>query len=142
MENVNIYEWGLISIEGSNCKIIINKDTTIGSAKFFCAESMTNIDIGRDCMVGRSITISSSDFHSILDQESGLRINPPNDVRIGDHVWVGKGVSTGKGAKIASDCILAEHCLIRDYTSQNIYGGIPARLIKEKFSWSREKISQ
>lgn len=82
-EGVKIYESCEILIEGNDCEIHIGSKTTIGSAHIYCGESGTSITIGDDCMLSRQVFINTSDFHSIIDLNSSLRINPPQSIVIG-----------------------------------------------------------
>lgn len=142
-ESVMFYEKGWLCIEGDNCSISINSKTTIGSADIFCGESKTDIVIGSDCMFSREIRMNTSDFHSIIEQNTGKRINPPRNITIGEHVWVGNGVLILKGAAIGSNSVIASKAVVsgKVYEENIILAGLPARVIKENINWSREKIS-
>ena len=141
-EKVMIYEKAYISIKGNNCRICVGDETTIGSAKFFMEESNTSIVIGRDCMLGRDICMQTTDFHSILDNVTHRRINPPQNVRIGDHVWLGFGVTIGKGGEVGSHSVVGEKSLVtKSFTQEHVcIAGMPAKVLKENIDWSREKL--
>ncbi len=141
-ENVFFYEKGYVSIKGDNCIFTIDNNTTVGSSSFFMEESNTTICIGQDCMLGRNISISTTDFHSIIDKESGERLNKAEDIIIGDHVWVGYSVSFGKGTSVGNNCVIGEHSLVtKKFHDDNvIIAGIPAKVIKSGIDWKREKI--
>lgn len=141
-DKVMIYEQSVMSIKGDNCIIHIGAETTIGSASFFLEESNTSIEIGEDCMLGRKICIQTTDFHSIIDMNTQIRLNPPSNVYIGNHVWIGYGVTIGKGSKINNDSVVGEHSLVtKQFSQKNIcIAGIPANIIKENINWSRKKL--
>lgn len=141
-DSVLFYEKGWLCIEGDNCKILIGSRTTLGSADIFCGENNTKVEIGSDCMFSRDIVLNTSDFHSIIEQKSGQRINPPKDIRIGDHVWIGNGVSIMKGASIGNDSIIAMKALVsgKTYSNNSILAGLPAKVIKENVTWSLKKL--
>ena len=86
--------------------------TMNSNSTLICADKIT---LGQDVMIGRSVVIYDSDFHSILDQE-GNTINPPRPVTIGDHVWIGtnsmilKGVELCDNAIIGAGTVLSEGC--------------------------------
>ena len=142
MDNVMVYERCYISIKGDNCHCIIGNKTTIGGASLFLEESNTNIEIGEDCMLGRSICVQTTDFHSILDANTGERINRPESVKIGNHVWLGYGVTMSKGSEIADDSVVGEHSLVtKKITQPNIcVVGTPSKIIKENINWDRKKL--
>lgn len=142
-ESVMFYEGSWICIEGNDCSIQIGARTTIGEASIFCGESKTYIKIGQDCMFSRGIVMNTSDFHSIIEQETGKRINPAKSITISNHVWVGNGVSIMKGARIGSNSVIASKALVGGKTYRNnlILGGLPAKVIKENINWTREKLT-
>lgn len=141
-DGVKIYEECEFLIEGNNCEIFIGNKTTIGSANIFCGESNTKILIGENCMLSRSINIDTSDFHSIIDLISRKRINPPKNVLIGNKVWIGFNTTISKGAIIGQNSIIASRALVggKEFPSNVIVAGIPAKIIKENITWSRDKL--
>ena len=142
-DSVLVYEKCYISIKGDNCHCVILNKTTIGSASFFLEESNTEIHVGSDCMLGRSVCLQTTDFHSIVDSSTGTRINYPDNVKVGNHVWLGYGVTLGKGAAVNDNSVVGEHSLVtKKFTQPNIcLVGIPAKIIKENINWNREKLS-
>lgn len=141
-EKVKFYDSGYFLIEGDNGKISIGEKTTFGSAKIFLGEGNTSIEIGKDCMFSRDISMNTSDFHSILDSTTMKRVNPPKSIIVGDHIWVGNNATIAKGAEINSDCIIAAkaHVTGKIYEPNSIIGGIPAKELKSGITWSREKL--
>ena len=139
---VMVYEHCYISIKGDNCNIYIDDKTTIGDASLFAEESHTSIRIGKDCMLGRKISISTTDFHSIIDMVTGNRLNPAKDVTIGNHVWIGADVAINKGAFVADNSIVGSNSVVtkRFEESNIILIGMPAKKIREAVTWSRNKL--
>lgn len=57
-----------------------------------------------------------------------------NETVIGDDVWVGHRVTILSGVKIGRGSIIAAGAVVtKDVLPYSIYGGVPARLIKERF---------
>lgn len=141
-DSVMVYERYYISIKGDNCHCVIGDKTTIGSASLFMEESGTNITIGEDCMLGRDVCLSTTDFHSVLDNATGKRINYPESVSVGNHVWLGYGVTLGKGTSVADNSVVGEHAMVtKKFIQPNIcLVGIPAKIIRENINWNREKL--
>lgn len=141
-ENVKIYEFCKILIEGTNCKIFIGDRTTIGSGNIFCGESNTKIKIGSDCMISRNVSMNTSDFHSIIDIASKKRINIPQDINIGNSVWLGYNSRINKGAFIDEQSVIAIGAIVpgKSFPKNVIIAGVPAKIIKENITWSREKL--
>lgn len=139
---VKIYDSCEMLIEGNNCEIYIGEQTTLGSASIFCGESNTAIRIGDNCMLSRNIFINTSDFHSIIDLKCNKRINIPQNITIKSHVWIGFNARINKGASIAEHSVVATGAIVsgKTYPSNVILAGIPAKIIKEEITWSREKL--
>lgn len=139
---VMVYEHCYISVKGDGCNIYIDDKTTIGDASLFAEESHTSIRIGKDCMLGRKISISTTDFHSIIDVATGKRINPAKDVTIGNHVWIGADVAINKGVTIADNSIVGSNSVVtKRFEEPNIILiGMPAKKIREAVTWSRQKL--
>ena len=129
-----------IWIKGSNCKIIIGDGTTFMYHNHLNAtEDNSTIFIGNDCMFANTIIIRTSDDHPIIDIETGKRINLPQDIFIGNHVWVAPHVKIMKGAYIASNCIIGSDTTIsKKFDKENcLIIGRHARIVKENVSWLR-----
>lgn len=136
------YEAISILIEGDNCELSIGTGTTIGSALITLGESNTMIRIGPDCMISRNVCIDTSDFHSIIDLRSGGRVNRPSNVVIGNHVWIGYNARINKGASIGDNCVIAANSVVpgKEYNNNSLLAGMPARVIRDEITWSREKL--
>ncbi|MEL7251490.1 MAG: hypothetical protein AAFO03_23895 [Bacteroidota bacterium] len=143
-DGVRIYEGTRIEMDGNDCELIIHAKTTIGQASFFLGESNTSISLGEDCMLSRQITFTTSDYHSILDQESGERINLPDNIEIAPNVWIGNNVLINKGASVPTETVIAARAVVsgNKFKSNSIIAGIPARTVREGIKWSREKIER
>lgn len=56
-------------------------------------------------------------------------------VEIGNDVWIGEGVALKPGIKIGNGAIVAAHAVVtKDVAPYAIVGGVPARLIRYRFS--------
>lgn len=149
---------------GKNTEIL---NSTVGFATYFNWDSrITHAKIGRYCSIGPRVNtvygrhptrdfvsthpafystkrigmipsyVSTNRFsevkHIVLDRKYGVVIG--NDVWIGSDVTLLDGVTIGDGAIIASGAVVT--CDVKPYS---IYGGVPARLIRERFS-EKEKV--
>lgn len=152
----------IISVVGNNCKVLIEGGGTnihycnievrgdnseVSIKKGFTSEQVflkacegRKIVIGEDCMFSAGIYISTSDFHSIIDVNSGERLNPAKNVIIGNHVWLAHGVSVLKGAVIADHVVVGKSSTVVGKLDQpySIYVGIPAKKVKDGVTWKRE----
>jgi len=133
----NVIFNGFIRLISEKTHVLIGDATTTMGINISLHEP-GRIEIGKDCMFSGEINMDVSDIHSILCSSTMLRINPPGDIIIGDHVWIGSGVRILKGNKIGSDSVLGAKSLITKSVPSNcIVGGVPARVIKTGITWDR-----
>lgn len=124
-------------LDGNNCSIIIDENTSIQSAHINAQENGSSIYIGKNCMISDGVTIRTSDSHPIYD-DNGIRINPPSSVVIEDNVWIAqkctimKGVHVGKGSIVGLGSVVT-----KDIPNNTLSVGVPAKNIKTGISWSR-----
>jgi acetyltransferase-like isoleucine patch superfamily enzyme len=91
--------------------------------------------IGDGCVFSAQTTISTTDHHPIYDQ-AGQRVNPDQDVLIGDRVWLGRGVDVLKGTVIESDVVIGARSVVTGTIPANsVAAGVPARVIKRGTTW-------
>lgn len=107
---------------------VISAESTIVSAK--------KIVFGNDCLLSWDILIMDTDWHKIYDQEQ-KHINPDREIIIGNHVWIGCRSTVLKGAQIPQGSVIAANSLVtKNLTGvNNIFGGNPLRVIKDKIAW-------
>lgn len=91
----------------------------------------TKIIIGEDCLCSSGVKIRTGDSHSIVDA-GGSRINPSEDVVIGEHVWLGTDAICLKGTRIPGHCIVGARALVNRAFSEShcILAGVPAKIVK------------
>lgn len=139
-ENVKIFNrhsFGDILCEGNNIRITIGNNTSIQSAHINAQENNSQIIIGDNCMISESVIIRTSDSHPIYDINTQLRINPPKDVRIGNHVWIAAQVCILKGSVLEENSIIGVGSIVTHRISANtIAAGVPAKTIKENINWN------
>lgn len=129
-------------IEGNNITISIGDETTFTTMVHINAqEENTCIIIGNDCMFSNHIIVRTSDAHPIYDLNSNKRINLPQSILIGDHVWVAPDSKIMKGAEVGNGSIIGSNTLVTKPIPQNSLAvGIPAKVIKENVRWTREDV--
>lgn len=118
--------------------IRIGEDTTVEGA-YLLVDEASSIDIGRDCMLSTDILIRTGDKHSILDAQTGQRLNPSRDVRIGDRVWIGRDVQVLKGTVLHPESVVGACSVVsRAFDEGNcVVAGVPARVVKQGIRWDR-----
>jgi acetyltransferase-like isoleucine patch superfamily enzyme len=132
---------GIFWIEDDECEIFIGNNTTIESVDFGVTENKSKIYIGADCMLSAGIKFKTGDSHSILDSEKKMRLNPAGDIHIGNHVWIGQDAIILKNTQISDNCVIGIRSLVtKKFEDGLLIAGIPARVVKEKINWTRERI--
>lgn len=140
--NVVIRDGNSFVFEDDGGYISINDNTTMESRNSIASCEGKSITIGRDCMLSHDIDIRNTDSHSILNCK-GERINPSEDICIGNHVWIGMRCIILKGSNIPSESIVAAQSMVTKSLKapeHSLIGGIPAKLIKSDVSWIRERM--
>jgi carbonic anhydrase/acetyltransferase-like protein (isoleucine patch superfamily) len=96
------------------------------------------VEFGDDCLVSWDTLIMDTDFHQVLNEEK-VQVNRPQDIKIGNHVWIGCRSLILKGSNIPNDSIIAANSVVNKVLNgeNKIFGGQPAKEIsKEKITWS------
>lgn len=132
-----------IHIEGQNNLIQIGRGCTFHGRTSYpntlFSDEGGKILIGDDAMFAHGIRIRPTDSHCILDSY-GNRINPPEDIKIGNHCWIGLDVVLLKGTHIPNNCVVAARAVCtKKYIEEHcILAGIPAEIVKRDIDWERE----
>ncbi|NMY51565.1 acyltransferase [Pseudomonas sp. WS 5011] len=121
--------------------ICIGVDTTVEGA-YLLIDEAASIDIGNDCMLSTDILIRTGDKHSIIDVESGKRINPSRDVFIADRVWIGRDVQILKGTVLHQETVVGACSLVSKAFDEGncVIAGVPAKIVKRGVRWDRQLI--
>lgn len=132
---------GQLWFEDEFCLIEIGNNTTVEDAHIAVTEPNRKIIIGSDCMLSNEIQIRTGDSHSIIDNNTGLRINTAGDVEIGHHVWVGTRAIILKGVTVGNNAIIGGAAVVtKKIDPYSVVAGNPATLIKSGVTWIRERI--
>ena len=107
-------------------------------ARFYCTEAP--LIIGKKVIFGPHPTIITGDHRTdvigkyIMDSKEKL---PENDapVVIEDDVWTGANVTILKGVTIGRGSVIAAGAVVtKSFPPYSIIGGVPAKLIKMRFT--------
>ena len=127
-------ELGDLSYVARNCQIY---NTKIG--KYTCIGP--NVNTGMGAHPSKEYVSSHPLFYSTLGQSSGLTIVDKNlfeehpTTTIGNDVWIGNNVSIKYGVTIGDGAIIGSGAIVtKDVEPYSIVGGVPAKVIKHRFS--------
>ena len=122
----------------SDAHLTVGGGSTANGAFVICNKS--TVELGEDCMLSSDVVIQSADQHGIVDLRSGTILNDrPRHTVIGPHVWLGRrailmpDIAIGEGAIIAAGAVVT-----RPVPAFSVAAGVPARVIREDVTWSRE----
>lgn len=119
---------------GGAATLHIGRDSSIRGVEFNLKRSC--IKVGERCMFSHGITIRSHDSHRVVNPETGEILNPPEDIVIGNHVWIAKNASILKGVTVGKDSVVGLGAVVtRSCAPGSILAGIPAKVVKENISW-------
>ncbi|MFJ7729078.1 DapH/DapD/GlmU-related protein [Neobacillus sp. NPDC097160] len=156
---VNTYAGNWTSIGPSN-KIIESK---IGDYTYTMDDVTINYtEIGKYCSIASYVCINPVNHpmdrvtqHHMTYRRISYRLADTDDeeifnwrrlnrVTIGHDVWIGHGAIIMKGVKIGNGAVIASGAVVtKDVEPYTIVGGVPAQLIKERFSREiAEKLQQ
>jgi len=106
-----------------------------GSLWMSCAGPGRSITFGNDCLIA-SAHLRTSDHHKIFPLAGDKQLNPPGNIRVGDHVWLGEDVLILKGADIGSGTVIGAKSLVSKPVPWNVLAaGNPLRVIREEIRW-------
>lgn len=139
---VRFHHGGHIWFEDSTGLLDIGDNSSFEDIHLAITEPGSKITIGREGLFAYDIDIRTGDSHSILDAETGERINHAKDVFIGDRVWVAAHSLIMKGVRIQKDSVVAGGSVVTKPFEKKgiIIGGNPAKQIKENITWSGKRI--
>lgn len=130
-------------MEGGS-KISVGSGLSVYRDVHIVAKNGKDITIGDECMFAREIMIRNNDGHVILDRKTGELLNPPEDIVIGDNVWLGMRVLIFKGAVIPKGSVVGAGALVnKKFDEENILiAGTPAKKIRSDIEWRREDFAK
>lgn len=129
-------------IEDDGNSVRVGSESNLcGRAHLACTEGSA-IEIGERCLFSSDLVFRTGDSHSIIDLETGYRLNHAADIRIGNHVWIGHHVLVNKGVQIADSCVVGTgSVLVKGVDESNcVIAGVPAKVIRKNIRWDSGRI--
>ena len=128
------------SLQADSSIIKIGAGVVMNRACIIRASEGADVTIGDECLFS-DVQVLSSDLHSILDAETGQRLNPVEEVVIGDRVWLGTRVIVLPGSTIGCDSMVGAGAIVTGYIPPNsVAVGNPARVVRTGVRWVRDRV--
>jgi acyl-[acyl carrier protein]--UDP-N-acetylglucosamine O-acyltransferase len=138
-EKCRVTRGAMLWFEDRDGLLEVGSGTTMVDVHVAVTEN-SRVIIGEDCMLANDIDIRTGDSHSVIDSETGERLNFAGDVVIGQHVWITSHTVILKGVNIGANSIIATGAVVTKSCEPGvIMGGNPAKVIKTGVSWKRER---
>ena len=132
---------GKIKLEDSGSTVSIGAGTTMENG-YLGAYEGTRITIGKDCMISDQVGVRTGDMHSLVAADTGVRLNPAQEVVIEAHVWLCRGATVMKGCRIGAHSVLGAYSVLTGPLPAGVLAvGAPAKVIRTGISWRRERIA-
>lgn len=124
-----------IWIKGNNNSLIIGEQCTF-KADHFSIGGATTITIGNSLLCSSNVVFYSFDSHSII--KNNVLKNKPQDIIIGNHVWICYSCKILKGTHIGDDSVVAINSMVNKEFGKNLLiGGLPAKILDSNIVWNR-----
>jgi len=125
---------------GHGSKLCVEGTLVLGNGFIITAESSivasNRIEFGENCLLSWDTLIMDTDFHKVKDKANNI-LNPSAPIIIGNKVWIGCRCLILKGAIIPNNSVIGANSFVgkRLEKENAVYGGQPARLLKEEIIW-------
>ncbi len=132
---------GEIWFEDNSGSLIVGQYSTFENVHIAVTEPGSKVFIGEHCMFAYDVDVRTGDSHSIINLDSGQRINFAQDIYIGDHIWVAAHTIILKGVSIAAHSVIATGSVVTGKHDEEgvILAGNPAKIVKRHITWTRER---
>lgn len=102
------------------------------SISFRCLfDCRASVNIGDNCGIGMDVRFITS-THDVSDPKVRAGAGSVLPITVGDGCWIGSGAILLAGVTVGDGCVIAAGAIVnRDCDSHSIYGGVPARKIRD-----------
>lgn len=132
------------STRGSNQEVSIGNNFSCGGIEMRLNDGDETLTIGDNCLFSWGIHARTSDGHSIIDRETNKPINFPENIKIGDRVWICEDVRLMKGSVIPSETVVGAASLVtKKFEEQfTVIAGVPAKVVRRNVKWDGKQPSK
>lgn len=115
-------------------KLLIAKNSYIGSYSSLQLHEKAQIFIGKGCSISHNVKMYTSSKMADYDFENKSSVPEKiGDITIGDFCWIGANVFINPGIKIGENSIIGANSVVtKDIEPFSICGGVPCKLIRKK----------
>src|SRR5688572_16540470 len=115
-------------------RIVTGPLSYVGELSTIQAAKGCSVSIGARCQISHNVRVYTQS--NVADADLSREDPPPQkrgDVRFGDYCWVGANVFVGPGVTIGENAVVGANSVVtKDVPAFEIWGGVPARLIRRK----------
>jgi len=121
-----------LMVEDNACLRLGRNFTVTGRSTICCKTSVT---FGDDCLLSWDVQVMDDDHHELIASD-GARLNAPQPIVLGRHVWVCSRVSLLKGTCLPDDCIVAAGSTVsRRVEESGCLVGDRGKVIRRNIQW-------
>lgn len=138
--NYNNFHLSAFNVIGDGCRLIFGNGNTLRDNTYIEVSEGCRVVIGNDSLFADDVQVRVSDWHSVLDKDTGKRINPSKDVVLGDRIWIANSATIHKGVVLSNDTIVGAKAFVTSgtYPPNSILAGVPAKVVKQNVCWDSE----
>lgn len=114
-------------------KIVIGDSSYIGALSTIQASLGYEVRIGKGCQISHNVRMYTQT--AIADADFSKKPPPSKygNIIIGDNCWIGVNVFINPGITIGDNSVVGANSVVtKNIPSNEIWGGVPAKLIREK----------
>jgi len=116
-------------VDKKNALIKIGDNCRINGAYIHAQKKIT---IGNNCVIASGVNIIDSNGHLLLSNNRTIGKDEPNDIVIGNNVWIGLNCIVLKGSIIGDNCVVAAGSTVKGIFPENsLLQGNPAKVVKK-----------
>lgn len=111
--------------------ILIDDGTCINN-NFAIIAHKSNINIGKNCLIGTNFQALSSDFHGLTIKNRNIdEFISTAQIDIGDNCFIGNNVIILKGVQLGKGCVVGSGSVVtKSFPDNALIGGNPAKLLR------------
>ncbi|WP_291280241.1 acyltransferase [Galactobacter sp.] len=128
---------------GQDCLVAFGDNVSMTGQCMVTAAEGANVIVGSDVMIASGNQLRADDAHPIFDVKTGKRVNPVEDIIIGDHVWLAAQAVALGGAVVGEGSVIGFRSIVTSRIPNNCVAvGSPAKVVRRDIAWERPHLSK